>query len=328
MSKAKQNTFLMGYFAILALGAGCLGYFAWSTSDATTEAKTTYEGKKAQLKALQGAAVFPKAENVDAKKKQVDAYVEKVAGLNQSLRQFQVPLVAMDNGAFQLKLQKTRDAIAAEAKDAGVKLPDPFDMGMGVYLSGTFPDATAVPRLNAWLDGIQSVVSTLIASGVKEIAFVNRPELPFEKGVELKVEETKPKTPVKTSSSSKEKDKKAPAAPVILLEEKAALERYPFSITFTASNRSLNDVLTVLANPSLDEKNPTFFNIRSLRLENEKKEGADTSAQVLIQEQTDPVTQKPYKVDCAYIFGKEKVMAYLGLDLIRFPEPETAEVKK
>jgi hypothetical protein len=328
MSKAKQNTFLTAYFAILAVGAAGLGYVAWSSWSGATEAKEDYETKKKRLGALQKAPIFPKPENVEAKKKQVDAYAAKVSELNESLRAFQTPLaVDMNNSELQSKLQKTRDALVADAKNAGVVLPETFDMGLGTYLS-TFPETSAVPRLNAWMEGIESFVRILFDSGVKEINSVSRLELDFEKkDTSAKPDEgAKPKTPPKPTAASK--GKKAEAAPVVLLDEKAVLERFPFSFTFTCSNRSLNEVLTALANHSPNPERPYFFNIRSLRIENEQKTGAETSTQVQVQEETDESNQKPFKRDSIFIFGVEKLVVHLGVDLIRFTGPEMADAKK
>ncbi|MDB6070394.1 MAG: hypothetical protein JWL81_1565 [Verrucomicrobiales bacterium] len=330
MSKAKQNTFLTGYFAILAASAAGLGYLAWSTWSTASEAKETYQSKTAKLATLQKAPIFPKQENVDAKKKQVDAYADQVGKLNEALRGFQAPLAdKMNNSEFQTKLQATRDSLATEAKNAGVKLPENFDIGMGIYLS-TFPETKAVPRLNAWLEGIDSFLKILINGGVKEINIVSRPELPFEKKEDgSAATPAAGKTPAKPATPAKPTAAKgkagAAAEPVAVLDEKAVIERYPFNVTFTCSNRSLNEVLTALANtPGA----AGFFNIRSLRVENEQKTGAETSAQIQVVEENDPVTQKPFKRDAVYIFGVEKVQVHLAVDLIRFAGPEMAEAKK
>jgi len=325
MSKAKQNKFLIGYFSILAVGTVGLGYMAWSSWSASAEAQETYDNTKSKLQSLQKAPIFPKPENVDAKKKQVDAFAGKVKGLNDSIREYQVPLVSdMNSSLFQSKLQKARDGLVAEAKDAGTKLPETFDLGMGTYLS-KFPVPSAVPKLNAWLDGIQFFVSKLVSSGVKEINVLTRPELPFEKEDEPKPEvmdkaKAKPK-PAPKSSLAKGKEV---AAPVAAISEKEVLERYPFTVTFTTSSRALNEVMTVLSNTSPTNNSPYFYNIRVLRIENEQKTGAETSTQIATQEETDPVTNKPFKRDSVYIFGEEKVQVYLGIELIRFPEPAAA----
>ncbi len=328
MSKAKQNTFLTGYFAILAAGAAGLGYLAWSSWAASTEARETYDTKKSRLQSLQKAPIFPKPENVEAKKKQVDEFAAKVTELNNKLREFEVPLdTAMASSAFQNKLQVTRDAIVTQANDSGVKLPEAFDLGFGTYLS-TFPEPTAVPRLNAWLDGIASFFQILIANGVKEVNVVSRPELPFEKGAPAATPAAadKKKPAPKPAAAAKGAAKAAPA--VAAIEESAVLERYPFHVTFTTSNRSLNEILTALAGGGKTGNSPGFYNIRVLRIENEQKLGAETSKQVQVQEQNDEATQKPYKRDSEFIFGVEKVTVHLGLDLIRFPAAEAETAKK
>ncbi len=327
MSKAKQNKFLIGYFSVLALGTVALGYLAWSSYATSTEAQETYDAAKTKLASLQKAPIFPKMENVEAKKKQVDGFVEKVKELNDELRAYQKPLEAeMNSLSFQSKLQKTRDALVSEAKDAGTKLPDTFDLGMGPYLSA-YPEPTAVPKLNAWLDGMQFFISKLIASGVKEINSVSRPELAFEKNVEVKVEEApkgKPKPTPKPSSKAKAEATPVPA----VIAESEVLERYPFTVVFTTSSRALNEVMTSLANTSAKKGAPFFYNIRVLRLENQQKTGVDTQAVFNPQEEIDPINQKPFKRDSTFIFGQEKVQVHLALDLIRFPETVVAEASK
>ena len=329
MSKAKQNSFLTGYFAILAAGAAGLGYLAWSSSSAITEAEEKYTTTKAKLLALQKAPIFPKQDNVEAKKTQVDAYAAKVGELNNKVRAVQTPLAdAMTSADFQAKLQKTRDAIVVDAKNAGVKLPEKFDLGFATYLS-TFPETQAVPQLNAWMEGIQHFFTLLVASGVKEINAIDRPELNFEKKDDAPAAGEKPKPAAKPAATAAKGKKQPEPAPVAVIDEKLVLERYPFNITLTTSNRSLNDLLTALANSGTSSDSPYFFNIRVLRIENEQKTGAETSAPVTIQEQNDPDTQKPFKRDSVYIFGVEKVQVHLGLDLIRFAGPaEVAEAKK
>ena len=327
MSKAKQNTFLIGYFSVLAVGAVGLGYMAWSSWSGATEAQETYDTTKTKLQSLQKAAIFPKPENVDAKKKQVDAFVEKVKTLHDAVKTYQVPLEPeMNSQVFQSKLQKARDGLIAEAKDAGTKLPDNFDLGMGTYLS-KYPVSSAVPRLSVWMDGIQFVVSKMISSGVKEINVLNRPELAFEKEEEPKPEETgKAKTKPKPATPAK--GKAAPAAPVAAIDEKEVLERYPFTISFTASSRAMNEIMTTLANTSPAKNAPYFYNIRVLRVENDQKTGAETSAAISVQEETAEGSDKPFKRDAKYIFGEEKVLVHLGLDLIRFPEAVATPVTK
>ncbi|MES2709288.1 MAG: Amuc_1100 family pilus-like protein [Verrucomicrobiota bacterium] len=330
MSKAKQNTFLTGYFAALAVGAIGLGYLAFSAASGASDAAEKYAQTRAQLDKLQKSKIFPKQENVDAKKKQVTGFTEEVAKLNTDLRQYQQPLEAMEVSAFQAKLQKLRDGLQTEAKNAGVKLPEGFDLGMGNYLS-SFPETEAVPKLNVWLDSLNFVVSTLISKGVKEINFLQRPELPFEKkGAAADAEKAKAaaaaaaaKKPAAAPKAGAAKA--APKEEPVVLAETDVLERYPIRITFTGSNRAVNDSLTALTNTA---PGTFFFDYRVMRAENEQKVGADTSTKIEAREETDPGSGKPFRNDSIYIFGVEKVTVYLGLDLIRFVEPQAPVAKK
>lgn len=336
MSKAKQNTFLTGYFAALAVGAIGLGYLAWSASSGANEAAEKYKETRDRLDTLRNAKIFPKQVNVDAKKKQVDGFSEEVAKLNTALREYQQPLEAMDVPAFQNKLQVMRDGLQNEAKNANVILPDGFDLGMGSYLSA-LPEKEAVPRLNAWLEGMNFVVHTLISKGVSQLDFLKRPELAFEKkGASEEKEKAKAvaaaaaakgKSSSTSSSSTPAKKSATKAEPAAPIREDEVLERYPMQITFTGSSRSVNDVLTALSNTT-PGSSPFFFDIRLMRIENEQKEGANVSAKVEVKEETDPLTQKPFKRDSIYLFGVEKVTVFLSLDLVRFPEPAVAETKK
>lgn len=329
MSKAKQNTFLTGYFAVLALGTLALGYLAFSSSSAQDEAKEAYETKKTRLNSLLKAPIFPKPENVEAKKKQVEAFVGKVTALNDSLRAFESPLqMEMKTNEFQTKLQKSREAIMMEAKDSGVKLPENFDMGFGSYLAGTFAESSAVPRLNAWLDGMESFLRILISNGVKQINSLSRPEMAFEKEAPAASDAkgAKDKPAPKPAAASKAKAKTETAS-VALLPEDEVLDRYPINITFTTTNRGLNDVLTALAAPN-SAQSPSFFNIRVLRIENSQKLGAETSTLIEVKEEKDEVDGKPFKRDSVFIFGDEKIQVQSGIDLIRFPQPKVAEAKK
>lgn len=329
MSKAKQNTFLTGYFAALAVGAIGLGYLAWSAASGATEAAEKYETTKSQLDKLQKAKIFPKQENVEAKKKQVAGFTEQVTALNDTLRKYQPELETMDASAFQAKLQKLRDGLQNEAKNAGVKLPDNFDLAMGTYLSA-FPETEAVPRLNAWLEGLNFVVSTLISKGVKEVNFLQRQELPFEKkGAAADAEKAKTAAAAaaakKPAAAAKGNAKNAPKAEPVVLAESEVLERYPIQVTFTGSNRAINDSLTALSNTT---PGTFFFDYRVLRMENEQKVGADTSTKIETREETDPETNTPFRQDSVFIFGRENVTVYLNLDLIRFTEPKAPEAPK
>lgn len=330
MSKAKQNSFLTGYFAVLAVGAAGLGYLAFSAASGASEEAEKYSQAKTQLDKLQKAKIFPKRENVEAKKKQVAGFTEEVTKLNDDLRKYQTALETMEPSAFQAKLVKLREALQTEAKNQSVKLPDGFDFGMGSYLSG-FPETEAVPQLNTWLDGINNLVSTVVKAGVVEVNFLHRPELPFEKKGAAAEAAAKAKAAATAAAKKPATSSKAAAAknavkeePVVLAESEV-LERYPIRITFTGSSRSVNDVLSALANT---KPGTFFYDFRVMRAENQQKKGGDVTAKVDTKEETDPASGQIFKHDSAFIFGRELISVYLDLDILRFPEPAAPAAAK
>ena len=320
MSKAKKNNFLTGYFAAIGVGAVGLGYLAYSSWTGAAEAKETYGQTRTKLESLYKGKIFPNQGNVDAKTKQVDAIADKVTELNQAVLAFQTPLTEMGVQDFQTKLQGYRDTLIKEAANAGTKLPEGFDMGMKQYLS-EFAESSAVPKLDAWLEGINFLTRTLLGSGVNSIDSLTRTTLPFESGAPAPKEEA-PKAKAKPAPKPAP-GKKGLAAKVEapLLPESKVLERFPVSVTFTGSNRALNDVLSALANTKAESKSPYFFVIRDIRVENEKKDGPSSNQNVTIQEVTAPDGGETYKRDAIFIFGNEKLQVYLDLDLIRFVDP-------
>lgn len=330
MSKAKQNSFLTGYFAVLAVGAAGLGYLAFSAASGASDASDKYTQSKSQLDKLQKAKVFPKQENVDAKKKQIAAFTDEVIKLNDDLRKYQPALEdGMQPSAFQSKLVKLRDGLTTDAKNQGVKLPDGFDFGMGSYLS-SFPETEAVPQLSAWLDGINNALTTVVKAGVKEINFIQRPELPFEKkGAAAEIAAAKAKAAAaatkKPTPAPKGAAKTAVKEEPVVLAETEVLERYPVRLTFTGSSRAVNAALTALSNT---KPGSFFYDFRVIRAENEQKKGADSTAKVETKEETDPVNGQPFKRDSVYIFGREMISVYVDLDILRFPEPAVPATPK
>lgn len=323
----KKNKFLTGYFTVLGIGAAGLGYLTWSAWSNKNESAEKYAGTRSKLESLYKAKVFPSAENVEAKKKQVAAYVEKVRELDNAVMVYQPKLDnELNVQGFQARLQQYRDAAVAAA-GSQVTLPSGFDMGMGAYLSG-FPNAKAVPELSFWLEGINFLVNGLIEKGVYSIDSVKRPEMPFEKGEPAAEPAPDPKkkaapkrrAPKRGAKAAEEEQEKAPA-----LDESGVIKRYPVAITFTASNRAVNDVLTLLANTSPDKNSPYFFVIRNIRVENEKKDGPLRNFEVQVREETPTGEgEQPFKRDAVYIFGGEKVQVYLDIDLLRFLEPSSS----
>jgi hypothetical protein len=180
MSKGKLNSFLPGYFAALGIGTLGLGYLAWSASSAATEAKASYEAKRATLESMQRGSIFPNEQNEAKKKQLVDALAAKVKTLVDGVSSYQSPINAAETGeSFQKKLVAATAAITEAAKERKVTLGEKFDIGFDKY-SDSFASTEAAPKLAAQLDAVTYLLNTAMASGVTSLESFKRIPLEVE----------------------------------------------------------------------------------------------------------------------------------------------------
>lgn len=322
MSQGKQNKFIVIYFSVLGAGALVLGYLGWSASSSSDEAEKNYKDAAAELERLEKAPLSRTDENAKEKTKLVEAFVNKVKELNTTVAGYQAKInTAETNESFQRKLNEATKAVKDNAAAHGVKLDAKFDLGMGNYL-GEFPVSGSAPRLSAQLDGIVFLANTAFDAGVTSIDSLTREKLPFES------EKSEPapgtaapanKKPPAAKPAPAAAKAKAPAGPV--LPESDVLERQPVAITVTGKNRAILNFLEMLANPSPD-KAPHFYAIRTLRVENNQKDGPPKSVVVEEKEvQPDPNDKASvFRQDAIFLLGNEDVRMHLDLDLIRFSD--------
>lgn len=329
MSKGKLNSFLPGYFAALGIGTLGLGYLAWSASSAATEAKESYEAKRATLESMQRGSIFPNEQNEAKKKQLVDALAAKVKTLVDGVSAYQTPINAAETGeSFQKKLVAATAAITEAAKERKVTLGEKFDIGFDKY-SDSFASTEAAPKLAAQLDAVTYLLNTAMASGVTSLESFKRTPLeieaakadaapaaaPGKPGVQPKpVAKPAPGSPAARAAATK-----APAGPAV--EESKVLERQPMQLEVTGSNIAITQFLSALANVKPGETGAHFFTIRTLKVENAMKDGPDKAVTVIMEEKEDPETKTTVKRDAKYILGNESVTLYLDLDLIRFLDP-------
>jgi hypothetical protein len=208
---------------------------------------------------------------------------------------------------------------------------------MGNYLS-EFPISGAAPRLSAELDGIVFLANAAMEAGVTGIDSLTREKLSFETEkadapasktltpAQQKDAEKKAAAAKAAAAKNKAPAAKAPAGPAIA--EGAVIERQPIEITVTGKNRAMLNFLEKLANAS-PATAPHFFAIRTLRIENESKDGPQKSVTVERKEiQLNPDDKTTvYMQDALYLLGNESVKMHLDLDLLRFSEPPAEAVK-
>jgi len=334
MSQGKQSKFLIIYFSVLGAGALVLGYLGWSASSTAEEAETKYKNAVIDLDRLEKAPLSRTKENAARKTDLVKTYVDQVQSLNTSMMAWQTPLNESEsNESFQKKLNEAVKAVRANGASSQVKVPEKFDFGMDKYLSG-FPVPGTAPRLSAQLDSLIFLTNAAMSAGVSSIDSLTRGELAFEK-------ETTGTTPTasaaltpaqkaaarKAEAEAKSKVK-APAGPA--MDESTVLERQPLALTVTGKNHSVIALLEALANTSPEKMAPHFFVIRTLRVENQLKDGPAKTQTVEKKEneETGPDGKKSVVIrDAMYLLGNEQVKMHLDLDLIRFAA-ETAPAAK
>src|SRR5437870_12661765 len=120
MNWIRENKFLTVFFAVLAVGAGVLGYLLYSASGAFSEISDTYNTKVTELKRLQALAPYPDAGNLKKLRDQKEAYAEAVSNLRKSLMALQFPVESVTPEQFQDKLRATVSKIVEKAGNASV----------------------------------------------------------------------------------------------------------------------------------------------------------------------------------------------------------------
>jgi hypothetical protein len=325
MSQGKQSKFLPIYFSILGVGALGLGYMAWSASSSSDEAEEKYKQASTELSRLENAPLSRTDENAALKKSKVDDFVKQVRELNTTLISYQPPIAAESNDGFQKKLNEATKAVKDNAAAKGVTLSPKFDLGMGNYLS-QFPVSGAAGKLSAQLDSIVYLSNAAMNAGVSSIDNLTRDPLDVEKEKKDEKATDKPKAPLTPAQRAKEDQKKkeeaakAKAAPQAIDDSKV-MERQPVTIDVTGKNRSVLNFLEALANTD-GKDSPYFFIIRTLRIENELKDGPPKSVTVTEKEVTPNPEDKTsvYTQDAEFLLGNEKVKMHLDLDIVRFSD--------
>ena len=313
MDDIKNNPFLSAYVAILVIGAGVLGFFAYKAYSGYKESVSEYESVKSTVEGLKGQDFFPNAANADARKKDVKEFTEKVKALEATLYEYQPDLSEeLDVPSLQQKIRQNIEEVRDSATLEGVEIvnADSFRLGMAGPLTIP-PIADAVSDLEFQLTGARQLADLLIASGVTSIDSMGREELKIEK------------PPVEEDNSSRSRrnrnrNKSNTKEPKVKEEE--VIKRYPLNVIFTGD---MDAVTNVLNNLGKTEPGSVFLSTRFMRLENEKKEGPEKdfsqSVETIGDEDTDAITS---------IAGDEAVRVQLIVDAIRFVSREEAEAAK
>ncbi len=308
MNWIKQNQFLAGFFAVMIVGVGALGFLLFSAMGTAEEAASSYAQTSSELARLQNLPLSPNQKNLDALVAQKKDAVEAIEAFQATLTTKSFPLEPMTPEGFQDKLKATKNTVVEKAVGAS-KLPDKFFLGFDVYETRP-PDPAAAGPLGRQLKAIEWIVNQLTEARVTEVKSIKRDPLPEESG-----------KPAPTAGSGKN-------------SEKPLLTTHGLELTLQSRQGSLAAFLNALVGP----KAPQFYSLRSIRLKNQNEKGPPRAVAPVIGSDPAPVAApvgaagttpgEPPKAVSSYIVGEEQLEAVLQIDIVNFAAPATATPAK
>ena len=241
MKWIQENKFLAGFFAVLTVGVGVLGFLLYSSIGNYSEISDNYTRQATELKRLQNLVPYPDEVNLKKMGDEKDDYVAGIRKFEQDLSMLEFPLVPMRPEGFQDELKKTVNEVLDKANETGTKLPAKFYLGFDIYQT-TLPKGEAAAPLDRELKAINHAVGIILAGKVDAITDIKRVSLPEE-------------VDVRAAS-----------------QKKPLVAKYPFEITFVADQgrfrRVINDIVS---------SQKQFYIVRSLTVKNEKGKGPSRS---------------------------------------------------
>ncbi len=304
MNWIKENKFLAGFFAVMLVGLGALGYLLSAAMGSYAEASTRYTEKASELGRLQSLPLSPNKKNLDALIAQKKDATEVVAAFQTSLAAKAFPLESMTPEQFQDKLKATKTAVVERAAQGGTHLPDKFFLGADAYETRP-PAAEAAAPLGRELKAIEWVLNQLFDNHVADLEPMKREPLPEESG--------------------KKGDKKG-----------KLVSTHSFEITMVCRQPAFSAVLNAITGP----KAPQFYIPRVVRIKSENEKGPQRVVNAPAPPPPPPTattppstppaapTPTPQNGPSQYIVGDEQLKITMVIDIVDFAEPAAATPSK
>ena len=306
MNWIKENKFLTGFFAVMLVGLGGLGYFLFSAMDKCDDATARYNTLATELGRLQNLPVSPSQKNLAALGAQKDEAVKTIAAFQSSLAAKAFPHEPMEPTQFQDKLKATKTAVVEKASGSP-KLPDKFFLGFDVYETRP-PERDAATPLGHELKAIEWLFMQLIESKVTEVKSIKRDPLPEESG---------------KARSGDKADKKG----------KALVNSHAVDLVLQCQQSALATFLNTLISP----KAPQFYIVRTILVKNQNDKGPPKVVNAAPPSPSpsptpnSPLTPTPPAPApgpiAGYIVGEEQVEVTLQIEIVDFAEPTPTPAK-
>jgi hypothetical protein len=295
---------------VLSLG---LGYLIYDQSAKLGELTENYGTQVAELKRLKGLPLFPDQANLEKLEERKQLAEKSVADLTARLASMAYPLEPITPEQLQDKLRATVSAVAASAKEVGVKLPERFYLGFDRYQSEP-PKTEATAALNRQLKVVEFVFKTLVENKVAEVSLVDRALLPEEGGAApAKATTSKVAAPPKQGAAAQKGEAEAPPL----------FAKFPIDIQFTCEQRAFQQVLN-----KLTKAEQPFIVVSRLVVKNERETPLSKSDPSLLPpapvdgslaQTADPAAPPQAAQDqLRYVVGDEKVIVSMRLEMVVF----------
>lgn len=289
MDWIKQNKFLSGYFIILLIAAGALGFLAFSAMGKYQTAYSEYQGKASELKNLESKQPFPEEANVKKMQDLQTAHQAAIDTLHKDLAKSQIALKPLTPEKFQDNLRDAVRRVTARAAERGTELKEGFYMGFDAY-QAVPPRAEAAAPLGRMLEAMELAINTLLDSRISKLEDLKRDNLP-EEGVASATPE-----PAAKPSASRDKEKDSGSNLV---------QRHGFEVQFISTEAPFRSILNGLVTSKQQFFVPVSIAIES-QLEKPMKAGDGG---------------QPPGETLTWVVGAETLKVTMRVDIVNFTEP-------
>jgi hypothetical protein len=231
---------------IIMAGAGaafllCLAgfVFAYNAYAKASKVKTTLDGTYKQLQSIYSANPFPNATNMAVLRGDAAWLANWHRLLVAELRETAAPNADLSSSGLIMKMQDTSAELHKQANASGGKvLPDGFAFGFDRYLGGSrrMPKPENVKRLALQFMMMEAITREILDSRVAALTRIDREEFESD-GAEKTAAATGKRRP----------QQPAPVAAPVVAAEDARYPRQRFTVSFTADEKALAEVLNRMA---------------------------------------------------------------------------------
>jgi len=308
MNWIKANKFLTGFFAVMLVGIGVLGYFLFSASGAFDDAADNYRTKADEYSRLRHLPLYPNAKNLKALEAQKDVAAQMVAQFQAELATKEFPADEITPQQFQDRLTKDVKEILEKAGVAHVEFPkDKFYLGFDPYETRP-PEPEAVGPLTRQLKSIKWVMERLIEAKITKLDSLKRFPLPEEKSL-------------MGGANNKRQDRDEPGGKGNSGKGNSGKEelvsKFPMDLKFVARQKSFAEALNVIVGASA----PQFFIPRVVEIKNQRQKGPERGGAA------GSAPGQP-AAPAGYIVGEEQIEVNLRLEMVEFAPPKEGAAAK